>query len=281
VTAPARDTTPDDYRAANVALWDELTGIHGKSAYYDVAGFLAGKSSLGRIEREELGPHVAGRSLLHLQCHFGLDTLTWARLGAKVTGVDFSGTAIALANGLAAETGLPATFIESDVYELPRVLEGPFDIVFTSWGVLIWLPDLARWARLVADFLGPGGIFYIAEIHPFAFTLDDEVDYARVARDFYFHGDQPHAWERDGSGSYADPDAHVQAAVQYEWNHPLGEIVTALLEAGLAIDYLHEFPFTPGSLDWPVLVTDESGATRVRGLEDQFPVSFSLQATRR
>jgi SAM-dependent methyltransferase len=280
VSPPPRGAGPDDYRAANIALWNELTGIHQGSAYYDVAGFLAGKSSLGRIESEELEPHVAGRSLLHLQCHFGLDTLSWARRGATVTGVDFSGNAIALARRLAAETGLPATFIESDVYELPRVLAGPFDIVFTSWGVLIWLPDLARWARLIADYLAPGGIFYIAEFHPFAFTLDDEADRPLVGRDFYFHRPEPHAWENDGSGSYADPGAHVQAAVQYEWNHPLGEIVTSLLDAGLTIDYLHEFPFTPGALDWPTLVTDAGGATRVRGLEEQFPVSFSLRATK-
>jgi SAM-dependent methyltransferase len=277
---PTDRAVPSDYLAANVALWDELTGIHEKSAYYDVAGFLAGKSSLGRIECEELGPLVEGKSLLHLQCHFGLDTLSWARLGATVTGADFSGKAIALARRLASEAGLPATFVESDIYKLPRVLPGRFDIVFTSWGVLIWLPDLARWARLIADYLDPGGTFYIAEFHPFAFTLDDEADYPLVGRDFYFHRPEPHAWENDGTGSYADPAAHVEAPIQYEWNHPLGEIVTALLEAGLTIDYLHEFPFTPGTLDWPALVTGEDGATRVRGLEEQFPISFTLRATK-
>jgi len=268
------------FRTANLALWDELTAIHERSAFYDVEGFLAGRERLGPIELAELAPDVPGRSLLHLQCHFGLDTLCWARHGARVTGVDFSGAAIALARRLASEAGLPATFVESDLYELPRRLSERFDIVYTSWGVLIWLPDLERWARLIADFLAPGGVFYIAEFHPIAFTLDDGSHEAVAGRDFYFHRAQPHAWENDGSGSYAEPSARVAAPIQYEWNHPLGEIVTALLEAGLRIDYLHEFPYTPDGLDWPALATGEDGLTRVRGLEDRFPLSFSIRATR-
>jgi len=268
------------YRAANLALWEELTAIHERSGYYDVEGFLAGAERLGPIELAELGPDVPGRSLLHLQCHFGLDTLSWARHGATVTGVDFSGAAVALARRLAAETGLPATFIQSDLYALPDVLGERFDIVFTSWGVLIWLADLAGWARLIADYLVPGGVFYIAEFHPFALTLDDQADEPLVGHDFYFPTAEPHAWENDGSGSYADPAAHVAAPVQYEWNHSLGEIVTALLAAGLRIEYLHEFPYMSGSLDWPTLVTGADSLTRVRGHEDDFPLSFSIRAVR-
>jgi SAM-dependent methyltransferase len=136
----------DESIAANRLLWDELTAIHERSAFYDVEGFLAGGSSLTWPELDELGPEVAGKRLLHLQCHFGLDTLSWT-----VTGVDFSSQAIELARRLAAECGVPATFVESDLYELPTALDGRFDIVFTSWGVLCWLPDLTRWARLIAD----------------------------------------------------------------------------------------------------------------------------------
>ncbi len=271
----------DVYRAANIALWDELTAIHERSAFYDVQGFLGGRNTLRRPELDELGPLVAGRSLLHLQCHFGLDTLSLARMGAAVTGVDFSGEAVALARRLAAETRLPATFIESDIYELTGLLDERFDIVFTSWGVLIWLSDLTAWARLIADRLLPGGVFYIAEFHPFAFALDDEVDYARAGRDYYFHQPKPHAWTNDGGGSYADRAARVKAPVQYEWNHPLGEIVSSLLRAGLTIEYLHEFPETTGGLDWPCLATGPDGITHVRGLEGQFPLSFSLLATKR
>ncbi len=277
-----RAPVSDERIAANRALWDELTAIHERSAFYDVQGFLAGASSLTRPELDELGPEVGGKRLLHLQCHFGLDTLSWARLGATVTGVDFSSPAIALARRLAAQSGLPATFVCSDLYELPAVLDGRFDIVFTSWGVLCWLPDLTRWARLIADYLAPGGIFYIAEFHPFLFALADDSEEPRVGRDAYFPRTEPHVYENDGRGSYADPDAHVAAPVQYEWDHPLGEIVTALTEAGLTIAYLHEFPRLEErqSLDWPCLARRPDGSFGLRHLRDEFPLSFSLRAGR-
>ncbi len=281
---PGRDTATSDERlAANKALWDELTAIHERSAFYDVEGFLAGASSLTKTELDELGPEVAGKRLLHLQCHFGLDTLSWARLGATVTGVDFSARAIALARRLAAECGLPASFVECDLSELPTVLDGRFDVVYTSWGVLCWLSDLARWARLIADYLAPGGSFYIAEFHPFLFALTDECEEPHVGRDSYFHRAEPHAWENDGGGSYADPAAHVEAPVQYEWDHPLGEIVTALTQAGLTIEYLHEFRrLEEGrSLDWPCIAQRPDGSSGLRYLRDEFPLSFSLRARRR
>jgi SAM-dependent methyltransferase len=273
----------DEQLAANKALWDELTALHERSAFYDVEGFLAGASSLTRPALDELGPEVAGKRMLHLQCHFGLDNPSWARLGATVTGVDFSGRAIALARRLAAESGLPATFVESDLYELPTVLDERFDIVFASWGVLCWLPDLARWARLIADYLVPGGIFYIAEFHPLLFALADDSEEPRLGRDSYFHGAEPHARENDGSGSYADPAAHVAAPVQYEWDHPLGEIVTALTEAGLTIEYLHEFRRLEERqrLDWPCIGQRPDGSFGLRHPRDEFPLSFSLRARRR
>ena len=272
----------DGQLAANKLLWDELTAIHERSAFYDVEGFLAGASSLTRPELDELGSEVAGKRLLHLQCHFGLDTLSWARLGATVTGVDFSGRAIALARRLATAAGLPATFVESDLYELPAVLAGHFDVVFTSWGVLCWLPDVTRWARLIADYLAPGGIFYIAEFHPFLFALADDSEEPRLGADSYFQRAAAHVWENDGRGSYADPDAHVAAPVQYEWDHSLGEIVSALTEAGLTIEYLHEFPRLEQSqrLDWPCLAQRPDGSFGLRQLRDGFPLSFSLRARR-
>ena len=275
---PAGDATRVAQMAANRRLWDELTAIHEQSAFYDVDGFLAGRSSLGAIELEELGD-VAGRRLLHLQCHFGLDTLSWARNGAVVTGVDFSGRAIALARRLAAQSGLAATFIESDIYELPRVLQERFDVVFSSWGVLCWLPDLARWARLIADVLTPGGIFFLLEFHPFVFALDGESERPVLAADSYFHRVEPHVWENDGGGSYADPQATVTTPVQYEWDHPLGEVVSALLGAGLTIESLREFGSLPmRGLDWPCIATNLDGSYGVRGLRGQFPVAFSLKA---
>ena len=275
-----RPATPEQL-GANRALWDELTAIHEQSAFYDVEGFLAGASSLGAIELDELGGEVAGRRLLHLQCHFGLDTLSWARRGATVTGVDFSGQAVALARRLAAQSGLSATFIESDVYDLPGVLRERFDIVFTSWGVLCWLPDLARWARLIADALAPGGVFYLLDFHPFLFALSDESEQPVLGEDFYFHRAEPHAWANDGGGSYADRQATVTAPIQYEWDHPLGEIVTALFDAGLALEFLHEFGSLPmPGLDWPCIAVNPDGSFGLRGRRGAFPMAFSVKARR-
>jgi SAM-dependent methyltransferase len=266
--------------AANRALWDELTAIHAQSAFYGVEGFLAGDSSLGAIELEEVGD-VAGKRLLHLQCHFGLDTLSWARRGALVTGVDFSGQAIALARQLAAQAGLTATFVEADLHELTGVLRERFDLVFSSWGVLCWLPDLTRWASLIADSLVPGGLFYLLEFHPFLFALNDESEQPLLGADSYFHRAEPHAWENDGSGSYADPTATVAAPIQYEWDHPLGEIVTTLLDAGLKVEWLHEFGSLPmRGVDWPCIAANLDGSFGLRGLRGEFPVAFSLQARR-
>jgi 2-polyprenyl-3-methyl-5-hydroxy-6-metoxy-1,4-benzoquinol methylase len=267
----------DDYRQANRRRWDELTPLHAGSAFYDVAGFLAGGSSLKSIEVEELGD-VAGRSLLHLQCHFGLDTLSWARRGARVTGVDFSEAAVARAKALAAEAGLPAEFACSTVEDLPAVLGGTYDIVFTSYGVLCWLPDLRPWARTVAHFLRPGGTFYMVEIHPFTDVFDDGPD----ATDFrvrypYFHAAQPLAWE--AQGSYADRSATVVNKVSYVWSHPLGDVVTALTGAGLRLEFLHEFPQCVYPR-FPWMRQDADGWWRQPPGQPAVPLLFSLRARR-
>ena len=155
----------NDYVQANRKLWNEWTGLHLDSNYYDLNGFKAGKVTLGAVERREVGD-VSGKSLLHLQCHLGLDALSWARLGAAVTGVDISDESIHVAQALSDEFNVPAQFICSDIYELPQVLDRQFDIVFTTCGVLTWLPDLQRWAKIITHYLKPGGMFYINEIHP-------------------------------------------------------------------------------------------------------------------
>ena len=159
----------DEYTQANRRHWDEIVPIHAGSEFYDVGSFKAGKSKLKPVELEELGD-VRGKTMLHLQCHFGLDTLSWAREGAIVTGADFSGQAIETARALAAETGVEARFVVSDLYALPENLEGQFDIVFTSYGAIYWLPDIRRWAQIAAHFVRPGGTFYIVEFHPFAWV---------------------------------------------------------------------------------------------------------------
>ena len=188
----------DQHLEANRRLWDAWTPFHVASAFYDVDGFKAGRKELGPIELAGVGD-VRGRSLLHLQCHFGLDTLAWAGRGAIVTGVDFSEPAIVAARALAAELGIDARFVVSDVYALPDRLAGEYDIVFTSHGVLSWLPDLAGWARVVARFLKPGGAFFVVDTHPFAYVFDDErTDSELRVRYPYFPRPEPLREEKTG-----------------------------------------------------------------------------------
>ena len=167
-----------------------------------------------------------GKSLLHLQCHFGMDTLSWGRLGAKVTGVDFSEEAIKLARKLSKETGIKAQFICSDIYKLPEVLKKKFDIVYTSGGVLCWLPDLNKWAKIIAHFLKPGGFFYIMEGHPFTYVFDNS-ETAKVLKvtQSYFHKPEPTKWEPEGD--YANPTS-VTSSASYEWAHGMGDIINSL-----------------------------------------------------
>jgi len=155
----------DEHQRANLAKWNELVAVHARSAFYDVDGFRRGCCSLRPLELEEVGD-VAGLRLLHLQCHFGLDTMSWARLGAEATGLDFSDTAIEVARSLSDDLAIPARFLCTDLYQLPKVLDETFDVVFTSYGVLCWLRDLEEWARIVARFLAPGGRFHLVELHP-------------------------------------------------------------------------------------------------------------------
>jgi SAM-dependent methyltransferase len=259
----------------NRARWDELVGIHARSAFYDVAGFKAGECSLRPLEVEELGD-VSGKSLLHLQCHFGLDTLSWARRGAAVTGVDYSTEAIALARSLAQELNIPATFVCSDVLELPSALQGSFDVVFTSYGAICWLPDLRRWADVVRHFLKPGGTFYMAEVHPVALIFDDRPGVTDLRIGFpYFFTREPIRYENQGT--YADRAAQVQNTTNYYWQHSLGDVVTAVASAGLRIEFLHEFPFCVCDL-LPGMEEGADGWWRLKSGGESVPLLFSLKA---
>jgi SAM-dependent methyltransferase len=267
----------DDYTEANRRHWDEIVPIHAGSEFYDVASFKAGKSKLKPVELEEVGD-VRGRTMLHLQCHFGLDTLSWAREGAIVTGADFSEQAIETARALAAETGVEARFVVSDLYRLPENLDGQFDIVFTSYGAIYWLPDIRRWAQVAAHFVRPGGTFYIAEFHPFAWVFDDEPDVTDLhVRYPYFQTGEPVRFEIEGT--YADRTAAVEHRVTYSWPHPLGDIVTALIDAGLRIEFLHEFPFsTYQFLPFTEQVSDH--VVRLTKHDGCVPLLFSIKATK-
>jgi SAM-dependent methyltransferase len=270
----------DDALRANRETWDAWTKIHVGSAFYDVASFRSGARGirLADYERDEIGS-VEGKTLLHLQCHFGLGTLSWARLGAVVTGADFSGEGIANARILAEELDIPATFVVANIYDLPSVLDGQFDVVYTSGGVLGWLPDIGGWARVAARFVKPGGFFYVTEIHPVAEAFEDEGVAPGELKLAYPYWSNAQPLRFDATGSYADPTAPTEGLVQFGWSHSLGEIVTALIDAGLRIDFLHEFDFVEWRLEF--LARSEDGRWRLPpGSKGELPLFFSLKATK-
>lgn len=268
----------DEYMKANKELWDKLAKIHHRSEFYDVEGFLKGNQTLDPIELEEL-PDLSGKKLLHLQCHFGMDTLSLARLGAESTGVDFSPDAIDLANELSKTAKVDAKFICSNVYDLPQDLEDKFDVVFTSAGVIMWLPDLKEWAKIIAHFLKPGGFFYIREFHPFGYVFDDDEDVTELrVRYPYFQGKDPLGFEDEGS--YADEDAKTGKMQSFEWNHPISRIINVLIDAGFTIDFFHEFPVTTYKAI-PFMTETESGRWVLPENEDKIPLMFSIKATKR
>ena len=271
--------------AANRRLWDAWTAVHASGSFYDLEGFRRGGIRLRDDEveavRAAVGGDLTGRRLLHLQCHFGIDTLSWARLGAAVTGADFSPAAVELARALAQDLGLPARFVESNVYDLPAALEGTFDVVYTSRGVLGWLPEIRPWAEIVAHFVAPGGVFYISEIHPVAQVFENEGVAPGELRLTYPYWEHPDPLVFPVTGSYADPTADVGEQQEHGWDHGLGEIVTALIEAGLTLEWLRESP----ELDWGAdfLVETAPGSGRYRLPPDtpgELPLMFSLLARR-
>lgn len=266
-----------EYTEANRKLWDEFVGIHAKSAFYDLEGFKAGKSALDEIELEGL-TDVSGKSLLHLQCHFGMSTLSWARMGAEVTGADFSEEAITFARVLSNELDIPAEFVRADLYELPKILDKRFDIVFTSYGVLTWLPDVKRWGEVIGTFLKPGGVFYIVEFHPFAQVFDDRDDTTEL-RVHYPYFDEK-VMRFDDACSYADPSVPLINTVSYEWMYRMGEVITALAAAGLRIEYMKEYPFTCEQ-SLPFLVKGDDGFWRLPDdNEGKIPLVFALRAVK-
>lgn len=268
----------DHYMDANRRHWDEVVDIHVRSDFYDVASFKAGRSTLKQVEVTELG-EVRGKTLLHLQCHFGVDTLSWARHeGAIVTGVDFSEAAIEQARALAAELEIAARFVHSNVYDLPNVLDERFDVVFTSYGVLCWLPDLDRWARVAAHFVRPGGTFYIVEAHPLLHVFDDTtgVDDLHVKYP-YFATAEPLSF--DYAGTYASGDATIENRRTYEFPHSLADIVSSLIDAGLRIEHLHEFPFSTSQF-LPFTRRLADGTVRLTKHDGSVPLMFSIRATK-
>ena len=254
---------------ANRAMWDERVPIHVAGDFYDVAGFERGRSTLRPFELAELGD-VSGRDLVHLQCHFGLDTLSWARRGARVTGLDFSRPAVEAARSLADRTGLEARFVHANVYDAVEALGRRYDIVYTGIGALCWLPDLGRWAEVVSTLTRHGGTVYLAEFHPLTDTLAEES--LTFERDYFDEG--PHAW--DEPGTYADLDAETSANLSYEWIHPLSRVVEALLGQGLVLESFREHDYTLFPR-WPFLVRHGRDAYRLPEGKPCLPLMYSLR----
>ncbi|MEV0675639.1 class I SAM-dependent methyltransferase [Actinosynnema sp. NPDC050436] len=265
--------TDEDWLRINRENWDDRVAVHAGSEFYDLPGFRAGRSTLRPFEPDEVGD-VAGKSLLHLQCHLGQDTLSWARLGARVTGLDFSPAAVDTARALAAETGLDtARFVLSDVYDAREALgDELFDVVYTGFGALVWLPDVARWARVVASLLADGGFLYLAEFHPLSYVPGE--DGRSLAHDYF----QPDAETWDDPHTYTDGPALTRTR-SVQWQHTLGAIVTALARAGLRLEFLHEREQTLFQAN-EALVRVGPDDYRFPAGHPRLPMTFSLRATK-
>jgi SAM-dependent methyltransferase len=272
--------TDDDYRTLNRATWDERAPAHAASPGYHLAAFRSDPAYLSDVvsfDRPLLGD-VAGLRGVHLQCHIGTDTISLARLGARMTGLDFSPAAVAQATALSEELGAGVDFVEADVYDAAEVLpQGEFDLVFTGVGALCWLPSVTRWAEVVQKLLRPGGRLFIREGHPVLWALDDPRPDGLLAVEYpYFERDE--AMVFDEGGTYVETDAVFTHNRTHEWNHGLGEIVTALLDQGLVITTFVEHDSVP----WDPFpgFTEElpGGEFRIKDRPWRLPHSYTISA---
>lgn len=263
----------EDYISLNKDAWNKKTEVHLTSDFYDLAGFKKHKNSLKSIELDLLG-EVKGKKILHLQCHFGQDSLSLANMGAKVTGADLSDAAIETARALNTELGLDAEFVCCDIYDLPQHLKGEFDIIFTSYGTIGWLPDIQKWANVVGHFLRKGGYFVMADFHPVVWMFDN--DFQRVEYR-YFNGD---AIVEEISGSYTDKNAPITTKI-VGWNHGLAEIINALFAQNLQLIAFQEFDYSPYPCFEPVTPADEEGKWYIKGMEKKIPVVYALKMEKR
>jgi SAM-dependent methyltransferase len=276
----------NQYFDANKDLWNQRTAVHKDSSFYDREGFKAGKSVLTPIELKEVGD-VKGKTMLHLQCHFGMDSLDWARRGAKVIGIDLSDEAIKTAKELNDELKLDAKFICCNVYDLhpqnatsskPTPKEeafedSGFDIVFTSYGVVGWLPDLDKWAGIIAHYLKPGGIFYMAEFHPVVWMFDDEFTHIK----YYYENREIIITEN--YGTYTNRKANITGK-EYSWNHSISEVLNALIKQGLEIQHFNEFMYSPYS-NFSNTIEGEKGHWYIKGMEGKIPMIYSIKAIKK
>ena len=267
------DTMKDNsqYFESNKNLWNQRTLVHKNSSFYNLAGFKAGETVLTPIELNEIG-NVNGKKLLHLQCHFGMDSLDWARKGAKVTGVDISDISIAEAQKLNEELKLDAAFVCCNVLDTADHLKEEFDIVFTSYGTIGWLPDLKPWANMIARMLKPEGLFYIAEFHPVVWMFDDEFTHIKYAYE------NKEVIVIENQGTYTDRNADISGK-EYSWNHSISEVLNALIGAGLTIESFNEFMYSPYPC-FRQVIEFEKGKWHIKGMEGKIPMVYSIRAVK-
>ena len=259
-----------NYLEINRQSWNNKTEIHLKSAFYDLDGFMKGKSSLNDIELDLLGD-VQGKSILHLQCHFGQDSLSLSRLGAEVTGIDLSDKAIESAKLIAQQINSSATFICCNIYDLPKHLNQKFDIVFTSYGTIGWLPDLNEWAKIIAQFLKPKGKFVFVEFHPVVWMFDN--DFKKVAYNYFNSG----AIVETENGTYADKEADIKLDYVM-WNHSLSEVINSLIYHGFNINSLDEFDYSPyNCFNHTIEIAPQK--FRISHFDNKIPMIFSISAS--
>jgi SAM-dependent methyltransferase len=265
-----RLTVVNEWLELNRSNWDSRVPVHVASSFYDLDGFRSGRDTIGPLQAAEVGD-VTGKRLVHLQCHIGLDTLSWARRGAVVSGLDFSSSAIAVARSLAGELGIDAVFVESDVYDATAAFGGArFDVVYTGIGALCWLPSVTRWASVVASLLEPGGFLYLLDGHPFVEVLDESFT---VAVDYF----DSSGLVEDYPYTYTDgPEIAQPRSVQFQ--HPFGTVLTALAEAGLRIEFVHEFDFDMFQR-FEALEAEPDGSYRLPAGRPRVPMMFSVRAS--
>lgn len=258
-----------DYLKINKTSWNARTIHHLESKFYDVEGFLKGKSSLNSIESELLGD-LTETSVLHLQCHFGQDTLSMSRLGAHCTGVDLSDEAIKTAQNLNSQLDLNAQFLCCDVYDLPNHLNKQFDVIYTSYGVIGWLPDMNKWATVISKFLKPNGRLVFVEFHPLVWMFDDDFKSIKYS---YFNEKPIIETE---TGTYAQKDANITNDFVC-WNHAMSDVVNALIQNGLEIQQLNEYDYSPYDC-FNHTVEFEKGKFRIKHLDDKIPMVYAIEA---
>ena len=261
-----------NYLEINKKSWNNKVAFHLTSDFYFVEEFIAGRTSLNEPELALLGD-VNGKKILHLQCHFGQDSISLARMGAEVTAVDLSDKAIAEAQKLAAQCGVNVNFIEADVYQLPHILEEEFDVVFTSYGVIGWLPDMKKWAQVISKFLKPNGTFVMVEFHPVVWMFDDDFTYVK----YPYSSKEPIIETYEGT--YADQSA-LLSQEYVMWNHSLAEVIQNLINSGFSLNDFQEYDWSPYAC-FKKTIEFEPGKYRIPELFDKIPLMYSIMAKKK